>query len=81
MELSLRDHVGQLLTEYANLVHQFLQSLTTIAESTTIDEPSGSSSPDQLIQRIVDLDVNLQSALEKSWCRKCDLQTVKVKLK
>ncbi|KAI7860250.1 vitamin-D-receptor interacting mediator subunit 4-domain-containing protein [Circinella umbellata] len=59
MSLSLRDQVGNLLTEYSDLTRQFFQSLTTIAENTT------TSNPDQLVKRIVDVDNRLQSALEQ----------------
>ena len=60
MSLSLRDQVGNLLTEYSDLTRQFFQSLTTIAENTT------TSNPDLLVKCIVDVDNRLQSALEQS---------------
>ncbi|KAI9495789.1 vitamin-D-receptor interacting mediator subunit 4-domain-containing protein [Zychaea mexicana] len=59
MALSLRDQVGNLLTEYSELTRKFFQSLTAIAENST------ASDPDLLVKRIIEVDNRLQSALEQ----------------
>ncbi|KAI8143403.1 vitamin-D-receptor interacting mediator subunit 4-domain-containing protein [Fennellomyces sp. T-0311] len=59
MELSLRDQVGSLLTEYSDLTRQFFKALAAIAENTTVADP------EQLVKRIVEVDNRLQAALEQ----------------
>ncbi|KAF7730165.1 hypothetical protein EC973_002773 [Apophysomyces ossiformis] len=57
MASSLRDQVDQLLTEYADLVRQYFQSLSAVAENAPVEDPLES-----IVERIVALDAQLQVA-------------------
>lgn len=63
MNVSLRDHVSDLLRRYADLVHKYFQALNTVAENSSQDN---APSPEELVKDILDTDTQLQAALEQS---------------
>ncbi|KAG0174240.1 hypothetical protein DFQ28_002843 [Apophysomyces sp. BC1034] len=57
MASSLRDQVNQLLTEYADLVRRYFQSLSAVAENAPVED-----NLESLVERIAALDAQLQVA-------------------